>query len=166
MDNLALEQYVTQLGTLLQQQNWYLVTAESCTGGGIAQAITAIAGSSHWFECGFVTYSNRSKQELLGVTADDLDQYGAVSEQTVLAMLKGALLHSRAQVGIAVSGIAGPDGGTVEKPVGTIWIAYHHPQRQWAKHYRFIGDRQSIRQQTVITALHELSADIKRRIMR
>lgn len=166
MDNLILEQYATQLGILLQQQNWHLVTAESCTGGWIAQAVTAIAGSSHWFECGFVTYSNRSKQELLGVTTDDLDQYGAVSQQTVLAMLKGAFLRSPAQVGIAVSGIAGPSGGTIEKPVGTVWIAYCYPQRQWAKHYHFIGDRQSIRQQTVITALHELSADIKQRIMR
>lgn len=160
MNNTTLEQYAEQLGLLLQQRNWYLVTAESCTGGWIAQVMTAIAGSSNWFERGFVTYSNVSKQEMLGVTENQLNQYGAVSEQTVLAMVKGALSRSQAHVGIAVSGVAGPSGGTIEKPVGTVWIAYSHPQKQWAKLYHFKGDRQSIRQQTVITALQELIEDI------
>ena len=166
MDNLSLEQHATQLGILLQQYHWYLVTAESCTGGWIAQAVTAIAGSSGWFEQGFVTYSNRSKQEMLGVTADNLNLYGAVSKQTVLAMVEGALLHSHAQVGIAVSGVAGPSGGTPEKPVGTVWIAYRYPQKQWANCYHFIGDRQAIRQQTVITALQELITDIRLTVVR
>jgi len=166
MDNFTLAQSATQLGQWLQQRNWYLVTAESCTGGGIAQAVTAIAGSSNWFERGFVTYSNASKQEMLSVTAEILNQYGAVSEQTVRAMLEGALRYSHAHVGIAVSGIAGPGGGTIEKPVGTVWVAYGYPQKQWAKHYHFTGDRQAVRQQTIITALQELSADIEQYIMR
>lgn len=160
MENNALEQYATQLGALLQQWQWYLVTAESCTGGWLAQTVTAVAGSSQWFERGFVTYSNFAKQEMLGVTSAQLNQYGAVSEQTVLAMAEGAITHSQAQVSIAVSGIAGPGGGTPEKPVGTVWIAYHHPQKQWATHYHFLGNRYAVRYQTVSIALRELSADI------
>ncbi len=146
-----------ELGHCLQQQNLMLATAESCTGGWIAQAITAIARSSVWFDRGFVTYSNTAKQEMLGVSQKTLATEGAVSEATVLAMVKGALARSQAQVAIAVSGIAGPGGGTSTKPVGTVWIAYGLPHTAgYAKCYLFDGDRTQIRQQVVITALQDL----------
>jgi len=148
--------FATKLGIYLQQHGWYLVTAESCTGGWIASAATAIAGSSAWFDRGFVTYSNAAKQELLDVRSETLAKYGAVSEQTVLEMVKGALAHSHAQVGVAISGIAGPSGGTPDKPIGTIWIAYASPHNTYAKRYFFSGSRNSIREQSVITALRQL----------
>ncbi len=119
MDKLA-----AQVGVLLKSHGMMLATAESCTGGGVAQAITEVAGSSAWFERGFVTYSNLSKQQMLGVRESTLKQHGAVSEMTVREMVAGALQHSSAQVALAVSGIAGPDGGTAEKPVGTVWFAW------------------------------------------
>ncbi len=153
-----LEKYATELGAYLKQKNWLLVTAESCTGGWIAQAITAIAGSSVWFDRGFITYSNAAKQEMLGVRPETLATYGAVSEQVVLEMVKGAVEHSHSQVGIATSGIAGPTGGTDDKPVGTVWIAYALPHNTYAQLYHFHGDRQTIRKQTVITALQQLSS--------
>ena len=155
---LKIEKYATELGTYLTQNNWFLVTAESCTGGWIAQAMTAIAGSSAWFERGFVTYSNTAKQEMLGVRAETLAKYGAVSEQVVLEMVNGAIQHSQSQVGIATSGIAGPTGGTVAKPVGTVWIAYALPDNTYAQLHHFHGDRQSIREQTVVTALQQFSS--------
>jgi nicotinamide-nucleotide amidase len=159
---LDLEPIATELGACLQQNGWYLVTAESCTGGWIAQAVTAIAGSSAWFDRGFVTYSNAAKQEMLDVRSDTLAKYGAVSEQTVLEMVNGALAQSHAQVGIAISGIAGPSGGTIDKPVGTVWIAYAFPDKTDAQHfeaskYCFSGNRYSIREQAVKTALQTLS---------
>ena len=119
MDMLA-----AQVGGALKAHGLMLATAESCTGGGVAQAVTAIAGSSAWFERGFVTYSNQSKQQMLGVTEATLIGHGAVSEATVRAMVAGALQHGAAQVALAVSGIAGPDGGTPDKPVGTVWFAW------------------------------------------
>ena len=119
MDILA-----TQVGEALKAHGLMLATAESCTGGGVAQAITEVAGSSAWFERGFVTYSNLSKQQMLGVRESTLMQHGAVSEMTVREMVEGALKHSNAQVALAVSGIAGPDGGTPDKPVGTVWFAW------------------------------------------
>jgi nicotinamide-nucleotide amidase len=155
-DSKKLAEFATELGRHLQQHGWYLVTAESCTGGGIASAVTAIAGSSAWFDRGFVTYSNAAKQELLDVRPETLAKYGAVSEQTVLEMVKGALAHSHAQVGVAISGIAGPSGGTPDKPVGTIWIAYASPHNTFAQRYYFSGNRNSIREQSVITALRQL----------
>ena len=112
-----------QVGGLLKAHGLLLTTAESCTGGGVAQAITGIAGSSAWFERGFVTYSNLSKQQMLGVSVAMLAQYGAVSEAVVREMVAGALANSGAQVALAVSGIAGPDGGTADKPVGTVWFS-------------------------------------------
>jgi nicotinamide-nucleotide amidase len=142
-----------EVGKQLKLKGVYLATAESCTGGGIAQIITEIAGSSAWFERGFITYSNASKQELLDVPAHILNNFGAVSEQTVLAMAKGALAHSSAHISVAVSGIAGPDGGTVEKPIGTVWIAWAMRERAIARCFQFEGDRYAIRQQTIEQAL-------------
>lgn len=153
---MELEYFATQLGARLQQQGWYLVTAESCTGGWVAQAVTSIAGSSAWFDRGFVVYSDAAKQELLDVHPETLANHGAISEQTVLEMVKGALARSQAQVGVAISGIAGPSGGTADKPVGTVWIAYAFPDHVFAQCNFFSGDRHRIREQTVITALQRL----------
>jgi nicotinamide-nucleotide amidase len=143
-----------QVGAELKAHGLMLVTAESCTGGGVAQAITDVAGSSAWFERGFVTYSNHSKQEMLGVNIVTLEQYGAVSEVTVREMVAGALRNSDAQVVLAVSGVAGPDGGTVEKPVGTVWFAWamQDGMTREARHH-FSGSRADIRMEAVNVAL-------------
>jgi nicotinamide-nucleotide amidase len=149
MDILA-----AQLGGLLKSHGLMLATAESCTGGGVAQVVTEVAGSSAWFERGFVTYSNLSKQEMLGVLEVTLDRYGAVSEAVVREMVEGALHHSHAQLALAVSGIAGPGGGTQDKPVGTIWFAWGmrhgaiHAQR-----HQLAGNRAEVRAQAVRIAL-------------
>jgi nicotinamide-nucleotide amidase len=149
MDTLA-----AQVGALLKSHGLMLVTAESCTGGGVAQAITEVAGSSAWFERGFVTYSNLSKQQMLGVSADTLKQHGAVSELTVREMVAGALQHSAAQVALAVSGIAGPDGGTADKPVGTVWFAWGMKNREIrAQRHQLAGNRAEVRAQSVLIAL-------------
>ena len=151
---VELESLAAEVGQVLGRKGWRLVTAESCTGGWIAQASTAIAGSSEWFERGFVTYSNEAKQEMLGVQAETLMHHGAVSEVTVREMAVGALAASRAQVAVAVSGIAGPSGGSAAKPVGTVWIAWAVVTgRVGATRYHFAGDRQAIRAQTVQQAL-------------
>jgi len=154
----------SEVGKQLKLKNFYLATAESCTGGGIAQTVTEIAGSSAWFECGFVTYSNTAKRELLGVPAEVLNTFGAVSEQTVLAMAKGALAHSQAQISVAVSGIAGPDGGTAEKPVGTVWIAWALPDREIAQCFQFDGDRHAVRQHTIQQALQGILTQLQTRV--
>jgi nicotinamide-nucleotide amidase len=149
MENLA-----AQVGALLKSHGMMLVTAESCTGGGIAQAITEVAGSSSWFERGFVTYSNLSKQQMLGVRETTLNQHGAVSEMTVLEMVAGALQNSAAQAALSVSGIAGPDGGTDEKPVGTVWFAWGIKNGEAvAKRYQLSGNRAEVRAQAVHVAL-------------
>ncbi len=155
-----------QVGVALKSKGWMITTAESCTGGGIAEAITAVAGCSAWFDRAFVTYSYEAKVEVLGVRQSSLDEYGAVSEQVVQEMARGALRHSRAHVAIAVSGIAGPAGGTPEKPVGSVWIAWATRDSIDAngalnsvvisKRYLFSGDREAVRQQTVVKALTEL----------
>lgn len=134
-----------------------LATAESCTGGWVAKVCTDRAGSSGWFERGLVTYSNAAKQELLGVSAATLERFGAVSEQTVQEMVLGLLRHSHARWGLAISGIAGPGGGTADKPVGTVWIAWAGPG-DWLQtgHYRFQGDRDAVRRQSVEAALDGL----------
>ncbi len=113
-----------QLAQLLLRRGWMLATAESCTGGLIAAACTELAGSSNWFERGFVTYSNEAKTELLGVTADTIAAHGAVSEAVVRDMVEGAVRRSRARVGVAVTGVAGPSGGSKDKPVGTVWFGF------------------------------------------
>ncbi len=151
-------QLTSQLGQQLIQRSWQLVTAESCTGGGIAQQITEVPGSSAWYERGFVTYSNISKHEMLGVSPLTLEKYGAVSSQTAKEMVEGALAHSHADLGVAVTGVAGPGGGTLNKPVGTVYIAWQvKSQSSDCGVFHFSGDRSAIRQQTVYQALQILS---------
>ena len=144
----------TQVGALLKAHGLLLVTAESCTGGGVAQAITEIAGSSEWFERGFVTYANLAKVEMLDVPPATLQAHGAVSETTVRAMVAGALAHSPAQVALAVSGIAGPGGGSIEKPVGTVWFAWGLREGEViAQRHLLTGDRAEVREKAVSIAL-------------
>lgn len=143
------------LGNLLFQRYLTICTAESCTGGGIAYALTAVPGSSTWFNYGWVTYSNEAKQQLLGVPQELFVQQGAVSEDVVRAMAKGALVCAQADMSIAVSGIAGPGGGTLEKPVGSVWFAWATPQLCKAELKLFAGDREQIRHQTILYALQE-----------
>jgi len=145
-----------QLGELLKSRGQMIATAESCTGGWIAEAITDIPGSSAWFDRGFVTYSNHSKITMLGVETQTLEKYGAVSKEIALAMVKGALLNSTADLALAVTGIAGPSGGTEEKPVGTVFLAI---TGKYVKHKNVLlnltGTRRSIRKKTVVMALKE-----------
>lgn len=159
---------VPDLAHRLMQQGWMLTTAESCTGGLIAARCTDLAGSSDWFERGFVTYSNEAKHELLGVDATVLAEHGAVSEAVAQAMALGALRHSHAQVAIAVTGIAGPSGGSADKPVGTVWFAWALPsetgptlgaETAWVKTEcrHFAGDRAAVRDATLTHALTTLS---------
>lgn len=151
---LAINDLAAQLGELLKLHGLMLATAESCTGGGVAQAITHVAGSSAWFERGFVTYSNLSKQQMLGVPEATLKLHGAVSEATVREMVAGALRHSTADVALAVSGIAGPGGGTPEKPVGTVWFAWGLREgATLARRHYLAGDRAAVRSQSVQIAL-------------
>jgi len=135
------------------RRRWKVCTAESCTGGLIAKTCTDLAGSSDWFERGFVTYSNEAKSEMLAVPASIIADYGAVSEPVAVAMASGALRHSRAGLAIAVTGIAGPAGGSDEKPVGTVWIAVASAEQQRAACYRFDGDRAAVREATLYRAL-------------
>ena len=150
----ALYDLAENAGRTLSAHGLMLVTAESCTGGWIAEAVTAVPGSSAWFERGFVTYTYISKREMLGVRGETLEQHGAVSEAVVLEMVTGALEASHAQVGIAVSGVAGPAGGTPEKPVGTVCFAWAtKDSAPFAETRRFPGDREAVRRQSVIHAL-------------
>ena len=134
-------------------------TAESCTGGLIAKTFTDLAGSSEWFERGFVTYSNAAKNDMLAVPASLIEDYGAVSEAVATAMASGALRHSKADYSIAVTGVAGPGGGSDDKPVGTVWIAVASAEQMVARRYQFDGDRQAVRVATMQTAL-ELLLDL------
>ena len=147
---------VALLAKLLLQQQWMLATAESCTGGMIAAACTDVAGSSQWFERGFVSYSNHAKHELLGVSSALLQTQGAVSEAVVRAMAEGALTHSRAQIAVAVTGVAGPAGGSASKPVGTVWFGFATPAGVTTEMRRFDGDRAAVREATVLHALQRL----------
>ena len=144
---------VLELAEQLQRRGWWLACAESCTGGGIAAALTDVAGSSAWFDRGFVTYSNKAKQEMLGVSADTLARFGAVSRETAVEMATGTLVHSAAQLGVAVTGIAGPGGGSAAKPVGTVWIAWATERGVSAVREHFAGDRAEVRAATVDAAL-------------
>jgi len=149
----TLEDLARQLGEKLQAKGLTLVTAESCTGGWIAKCVTDVAGSSGWLDRGYVTYSNESKEDMLGVDPDTLEEQGAVSEQTVLEMAEGAMSSSPAEVAVAVSGIAGPDGGTPDKPVGTVWFAWTiQGGAEVTRCERFDGDREAVRRQTVALA--------------
>ncbi len=147
---------VTALAEQLLARRLLMATAESCTGGLIAAACTDVAGSSAWFERGFVSYSNEAKTELLGVPTALIAAHGAVSEPVARAMATGALAHSRAQVAVAVTGIAGPGGGSADKPVGTVWFAWATPAGVWSEQQVFAGDRAAVRQATVVHALTTL----------
>jgi nicotinamide-nucleotide amidase len=151
-----MEQLAKRLGERLKTKRQMLVTAESCTGGWVAQAVTSIAGSSVWFERGFITYSNASKQELLGVKEKTLKDHGAVSEQTAREMALGALARSKGTVALAVTGVAGPGGGSSDKPVGMVCFAWARNDAVTAETKRFSGDRESVRRQSVVHALEGL----------
>lgn len=154
-----LQAQAESVGAQLRAARQMLVTAESCTGGWIAKTVTDIAGSSDWFDCGLVAYSYEAKQALLSVNPHTLETHGAVSRETVIEMVSGALVHSGASVAVAVTGIAGPGGSTAGKPVGAVWLAWKrrggYPR---AELFQFDGDRESVRRQTVAAALRGLAA--------
>ena len=156
LDAQALEANLTQISLQLIQQGHMLATAESCTGGMIAAACTDLPGASTWFERGFVTYSNAAKADMLGVPAALIEQEGAVSEAVARAMADGALLHSQAQVSLAVTGVAGPLGGSDAKPVGTVWFAWCVNGETHSEMQHFPGDRATIRAATVRYTLQRL----------
>jgi nicotinamide-nucleotide amidase len=146
----------------LRDTNLTLTTAESCTGGWVAQVVTHTAGSSAWFERGFITYANDAKVEMLGVAPDTLAEFGAVSEETAAEMAAGALVNSNAMISLAITGVAGPNGGSPDKPVGTVCFAWCKlGQDPETEHCRFDGDREGIRRQAVIHALEGLLARLK-----
>lgn len=149
------------LGHALQLKGYTITVAESCTGGGIASAITEPAGSSQWFSSGVVTYSDAAKQSLLNVSADTLEKYGAVSEDVVKEMLVGVLTLSEASIGIAVSGVAGPTGGSPHKPVGTVCIAWGNLSVQHSNTYLFPGNRSEVRRAATRQSLHLASRFLK-----
>lgn len=158
MDDDTLLKLAAELGAALNKKGWKLALAESCTGGMAAAYVTAIPGSSAWFERGFVTYSNASKIELLDVNPQTLEKYGAVSEETAQEMALGALKHSHADIAAAITGIAGPDGGTAQKPVGTVCFACALKHQTTTFSLHFVGDRSSIRQRSVQHILQSLQA--------
>ena len=135
--------------------------AESCTGGLLAAELTSIAGSSAFFECAYITYSNQAKEQLVNVNSDTLRHYGAVSEEVVREMALGALIAAKSDYALSISGIAGPDGGTADKPVGTVWFGFATKQRIWAKQYHFKGERKAVREQAVQYALAILEHYLK-----
>jgi nicotinamide-nucleotide amidase len=151
-----LEALALRLGRALLVRGWHVATAESCTGGWIAKALTDIPGSSQWFSGGIVSYSNAAKTELLGVGGELLAQHGAVSEAVVRAMANGARERLRTEIAVAVSGVAGPDGGTADKPVGTVCFAFATPTVTGAARRVFAGGREAVRRQSVVFALERL----------
>ncbi len=157
--NLSMDDLIAlgeTVGQRLKARGLVLATAESCTGGGVAQAITEIAGSSAWFDCGFVTYSNASKMRLLGVPGRTLEQHGAVSAETAAAMCEGALRNSKTTVSLSTTGIAGPDGGVPGKPVGTVFFGWACGDTVRTERVQFSGNRHAVRMQTVEHALRGL----------
>lgn len=158
----SLEDLASRIGDELASRNEMLVTAESCTGGWVSMLVTSIAGSSSWFDRGFVTYSNESKQEMLSVDEQVIEIHGAVSEETARHMVQGAMENSRAQAGLSVTGIAGPGGGSIEKPVGTVcfgWLVDGHCETETC---HFSGNRQEIREQSVRKVLTGILAGLER----
>lgn len=156
-DDAALHRLAEQVGDRLRAGRHMVCTAESCTGGWIAKMITDIPGCSDWFDCGLAAYSYEAKQALLGVRQETLTQFGAVSRETVLEMVSGALITSGASLAVAVTGIAGPTGGTPEKPVGVVWVGWKRRGRYpLAESFHFQGDREAVRRQTVAVALRGL----------
>ncbi|MFO1435122.1 MAG: nicotinamide-nucleotide amidase [Gammaproteobacteria bacterium] len=157
MTDAVLQELAQQLGNALIKRKLKLVTAESCTGGWISKVVTDIPGSSAWFDSGYITYSNAAKQKMLDVDAKLLMQYGAVSANTVEAMATAAVGRSGAQIAVAVSGVAGPDGGSVDKPVGTVWFAFAAPgYGVISEREHFVGDREAVRRAAVRHALQRL----------
>ncbi len=153
----TIEQLAGAVGEQFKSRSLKLITAESCTGGGLAYAITSIPGSSAWFDCGLITYSNTSKEELLGVNPLTLTTFGSVSAETAQEMAEGALSRSQAQISIALTGIAGPEGGMPNKPVGTVWIACATTTMlTQVTHHFFSGKRTSVREKSIESALHIL----------
>lgn len=154
MSEKQLHQLSVLVGNKLQEKGLWITCAESCTGGWVAKSITDIAGSSAWFDRGFITYSNGSKHELLGVAEATLNEFGAVSEEAVREMAKGALHAAGADLALSISGIAGPDGGSEQKPVGTVWFGFADSQgRVFTSKQLFRGDRQSVRLQAAVFSL-------------
>lgn len=163
LSDTELNALAAQLGQALDRAKWSLATAESCTGGWVARVITSNPGSSSSFERGFVTYSDVSKTEMLGVPSTLLESQGAVSEPVARSMAEGALAHSRAQVAVAITGIAGPDGGTSDKPVGTVWFAWAaEGQRPQTALHQLDGDREAVRRQSVAIALQGLMEMVRK----
>ena len=158
MDNhsISVAKLANALGAALKAQGLMLVLAESCTGGMATQAITSVAGSSAWFDRGFVTYSNAAKIDMLGVSAQTLEKFGAVSEQTAAEMAAGAIKHSQAHIAGSITGIAGPDGGTADKPVGTVCFGIAQAEQYTTITQHFTGNREAIRQQAAIAMMAEL----------
>ncbi len=162
MADNALLKLSEALGAALKQRSWMLALAESCTGGMVSQAVTSVAGSSTWFDRGFVTYSNAAKIEMLGVSSQTLETFGAVSEETAAEMALGALKNSHAQIAGSITGIAGPDGGTPDKPVGTVcfaWAGFDMPAT--TNTMNFQGNREEIRQQAAIVMMAGLIERLK-----
>ncbi|UTW10274.1 CinA family protein [Marinobacterium rhizophilum] len=158
-----MQHWVEQIATRALARNWVLVTAESCTGGWVAQELTALAGSSGWFDGGFVTYSNAAKSRMLGVSGELIERDGAVSEAVVRAMAEGARSQSGAQLAVSISGIAGPGGGTELKPVGTVWFGWACEGRGTeAQCHRLAGDRATVRRQAVEIALQGLLSQLEK----
>jgi len=156
-DHTDLNKLSQALGLALQENRALLALAESCTGGLVAASITEIAGSSVWFDRGFVTYSNAAKHDMLGITVETLEEYGAVSEQTAIAMAQGARQHSQANITGSITGIAGPSGGSADKPVGTVCFAWTDKTGQATSiTVHFSGNRQSVRRQAAITLMTNL----------
>lgn len=166
MDDVALSRLATKVGRALARRGLRVVTAESCTAGWIAKVLTDTPGSSAWLDSGYVTYSNEAKMRALGVSRRTLARFGAVSEQTVRAMARGSLRASGVEISIAVSGIAGPDGGTPAKPVGTVWLCVARRRGRSVSvntaHERFRGDRGAVRRKSVARALQLLSRQLAR----
>ena len=157
-----LENLSTELGALLQKKNMFFTSAESCTGGLLSQSIVSVPGSSGWFGCSFVTYSNISKHKILGVSKDSLKRFGAVSEEVVTEMVDGAVAESRADLGVAISGIAGPGGGSPDRPVGTVCIAWKLKDKLAIRStFLFEGNRNEVRYKTVVKSLEEAIELIK-----
>ncbi len=159
--SLSFQELVAQspcalLADLLTKNKWQLATAESCTGGLIASLCTELPGSSAWLERGFVTYSNAAKSDMLGVDPEVIATHGAVSDEVARAMAMGAIRHSQAQVAVAVTGIAGPSGGSASKPVGTVWLAWATPAGLHSELQHFTGDRSAVRQATALYSLRKL----------
>ncbi|MEZ8990349.1 nicotinamide-nucleotide amidase [Vibrio breoganii] len=154
MSERTLDNLSAQVGKLLEKNGWMMTTAESCTGGGVAQAVTEIAGSSAWFDRAFVTYSNEAKMEMLGVSSSSLERFGAVSEEVAQEMALGAVEHSAAQIAVSITGIAGPGGGSEDKPVGTVCFALAlNTDLIQVQRCVFAGDRAQVRNQSVYHAL-------------